>query len=84
MNAGQRHLSDELCERMRRGTVWLTEQMKLFLAGNGEAVTDAEWGDAVALWLGLEDTLRQVTGDDRCIYRGECPEDAPLHCHGCS
>lgn len=84
MNAGQRHLSDGLCERMRRGTVWLTEQMKLFLAGNGEAVTDVEFSHGMWLWMGLEDTLRQVAGDDRCIYRGECPEDAPLHCHGCS
>ena len=84
MNAGQRHLSDGLCERMRNGTTWLTAQLRLFTEGRSDAVSDAEFGDAVALWLGLEDTLRQVAEDERCIYRGECPETAPLRCHGCS
>lgn len=83
MNAGQRQLSDDLCERMRKGTAWLTAQHGLWAAGKEHAATDTEFSHGMALWFDLEDSLRQIAGDERCVYRDRCPEGSPVKCRGC-
>jgi len=71
--------------QLRAGHRWLTEQHRLWLAGDRLDGDDAKFSRILDDWGLLEQVLRR-TGYGGCIWApgGRCPADAPVICDGCT
>ena len=71
--------------QLRAGHRWLTEQHRLWLAGDRLDGDDAKFSRILDAWGLLEQVLRR-TGYGGCIWApgGRCPADAPVICDGCT
>ena len=70
--------------QLRAGHRWLTEQHRLWLAGDRLDGDDAKFSRILDDWGLLEQVLRR-TGYGGCIWAPGllCPADAPVICDGC-
>ena len=70
--------------QLRAGHRWLTEQHRLWLAGDRLDGDDAKFSHILDDWGLLEQVLRR-TGYGGCIWAPGllCPADAPVICDGC-
>ena len=71
--------------QLRAGHRWLTEQHRLWLAGDRLDGDDAKFSRILDDWGLLEQVLRRA-GFGGCIWApgGRCPADAPVVCDGCT
>ena len=75
----------ELVRQLRASQKWLTEQHRLWLAGDRLDGDDAKFSRILDNWGLLEQLVRR-TGFGGCIWApsGRCPADAPVICDGCT
>jgi hypothetical protein len=75
----------ESVRQLRAGHRWLTEQHRLWLAGDRLDGDDSKFSRILDDWGLLEQVLRRA-GFGGCIWApgGRCPADAPVICDGCT